>query len=177
MLLKMSDNPLDHMFLDGLRRFARTIGVPDHQAEDALRHAGHAKIVLSRRAFFGVVGASAAVVGLPASSAFAFPERLEAPMLSDEMYFSLHTADPGRFGAHEAAYGGYARLRAERTKEGVFENRCLAFPAAAFGFAAVGFLVIHVKEGPTVIDIRGRSGLLPVSAGIAPSVRLTWTVS
>ena len=46
--------------MTALTRFARLLGLPDHQAEDALHSERAARHVLTRRSFFGVSAAMAA---------------------------------------------------------------------------------------------------------------------
>ena len=63
--------------MTSLSRFARLLGLPAHQAEDALHSERAARAVLSRRSFFAASGAMAAgtgfAFGAPASSRLTWP--------------------------------------------------------------------------------------------------------
>src|SRR5690348_3548128 len=105
------------MFLDGLRRFAHLVGIAPDYAEDALHSERGAKLVLSRRVFIGGAMVATAAIALPVSRVFAFPRKLTPPPRLDELYLSLHTAEPGAFAANEASYAGYARIAMARGVE------------------------------------------------------------
>lgn len=141
--------------LDGLKSFGLMLGLSEGKAEEALHSEETAKVVVARREFLFLAGATTALALIPAGKAFSAPR---VPFVGEygNLYMRLHTADPGTYGAHEASFPGYAPVAIERSggnwdvSRGAAANACpITFPQAVGGQEVIDHF--------SLVDHRGRA--------------------
>lgn len=121
---------------------------------------------MRRRTFLGAMVATAAGLLVPEPErrrVYSFPKRIR--VLTPGLYLSLHTADPGVFGADEASYAGYAPMALQRTPQdwrvecGAAENlKRVSFPACVGGIERVTHVSVRDHRGIVLVHQKLRPG-------------------